>query len=101
MPVEVSYSSLDSDFKMSVVDSCSAARESDVSQIKDVSIYENRTKICTRAIGNGPRHFESWSSDEDDTPSPYYHTNGRIFELLTDLTCIAPGEYLVVLSSNS
>ncbi|GFU26091.1 hypothetical protein TNCV_5105481 [Trichonephila clavipes] len=32
----------------------------------------------TRAFGNGPRNFEPWSSDMDDTcpgtPSPNYHT---------------------------
>ncbi|GFY34134.1 hypothetical protein TNCV_2504371 [Trichonephila clavipes] len=32
----------------------------------------------TRAFGNGPRNFEPWSSDVDDTlagtPSPNYHT---------------------------
>ncbi|GFY35220.1 hypothetical protein TNCV_5045941 [Trichonephila clavipes] len=37
----------------------------------------------TRAFGDGPRNFEPWSSDEDDTragtPSPNYHTNGRTF----------------------
>ncbi|GFX39803.1 hypothetical protein TNCV_2645661 [Trichonephila clavipes] len=39
----------------------------------------------TRAFGDGPRHFEQWSSDEDDTsavaPSPNYHippTGGRL-----------------------
>ncbi|GFV83760.1 DUF4817 domain-containing protein [Trichonephila clavipes] len=37
-----------------------------------------------RAFGDGPRHFEPWSSDKDDTragtPSPNYHTNGSTFE---------------------
>ncbi|GFY19160.1 hypothetical protein TNCV_4225241 [Trichonephila clavipes] len=28
----------------------------------------------TRAFGDGPRNFESWSSDVDGTPSPYYHS---------------------------
>ncbi|GFW01466.1 hypothetical protein TNCV_5031161 [Trichonephila clavipes] len=32
----------------------------------------------TRAFGDGPRNFEPWSSDVDDTlagtPSPNYHT---------------------------
>ncbi|GFT41868.1 hypothetical protein TNCV_1667231 [Trichonephila clavipes] len=32
----------------------------------------------TRAFDDGPRHFEPWSSDVDDTgagtPSPNYHT---------------------------
>ncbi|GFU91825.1 hypothetical protein TNCV_3192121 [Trichonephila clavipes] len=41
-----------------------------------------------------PRNFELWSGDEDDTrggtPSPNYHTNRRMFELSTDLTCITP-----------
>ncbi|GFW53798.1 hypothetical protein TNCV_3938921 [Trichonephila clavipes] len=39
----------------------------------------------TKAFGDGPRHFEPWSSDEDDTlaatPSPNYHTNERTFAL--------------------
>ncbi|GFV13536.1 uncharacterized protein TNCV_67391 [Trichonephila clavipes] len=61
-------------------------------------------KIYTRAFGDGPRHFDP--SDEDDTragTSPDYHTNGRTFELSTDLACIASlhGENLVVLGSNS
>ncbi|GFX39610.1 hypothetical protein TNCV_2103541 [Trichonephila clavipes] len=34
---------------------------------------------CVRAFGDGPRNFEPWSSDEDDTrvgtPSPNYHTS--------------------------
>ncbi|GFW00694.1 hypothetical protein TNCV_2304671, partial [Trichonephila clavipes] len=48
-----------------------------------------------RAFGDGPRHFEPWSSDVDDTrswhPSPNYHTTptGRRFISWTDLTCIA------------
>ncbi|GFT46426.1 hypothetical protein TNCV_1566511 [Trichonephila clavipes] len=37
-----------------------------------------RTVRYTRAFGDGPRHFEPWSSDEDytstGTPSSYYHT---------------------------
>ncbi|GFY09673.1 hypothetical protein TNCV_381671 [Trichonephila clavipes] len=38
--------------------------------------------VCyTRAFGNGPRNFEPWSSDVDDTradtPSPNYHTSPR------------------------
>ncbi|GFX10085.1 hypothetical protein TNCV_4539561 [Trichonephila clavipes] len=36
------------------------------------------TKHYTRAFGDGPRNFEPWSSDVDDTragtPSPNYHT---------------------------
>ncbi|GFY10192.1 hypothetical protein TNCV_2628711 [Trichonephila clavipes] len=61
----------------------------------------------TRAFGDGPSHFEPWSSDEDDssagTPSPNYHTNGTMFEFSTDLTCIASlrGGPLVVQGSNS
>ncbi|GFW60588.1 hypothetical protein TNCV_569341 [Trichonephila clavipes] len=47
----------------------------------------------TRAFRDVSRHFEPWSSDEDDTragtPSPNYHTNGT-FELSTDLTFISP-----------
>ncbi|GFU74558.1 hypothetical protein TNCV_616041 [Trichonephila clavipes] len=35
-------------------------------------------KIYTRAFGDGPRNFEPWSSDVDDTlagtPSPNYRT---------------------------
>ncbi|GFW07283.1 hypothetical protein TNCV_3694751 [Trichonephila clavipes] len=59
-----------------------------------------------RAFGDGPRNFESWLSDVDDTraasPSPNYHTNGRAFQLSTDLTCIAAlhGGSSVVLRSN-
>ncbi|GFW43433.1 hypothetical protein TNCV_4612941 [Trichonephila clavipes] len=61
----------------------------------------------TRAFGDGPRKFEPWSSDVDDTwagsLSPNYHTNGRTFPLSTDLACIAAlhGGSLVVLASNS
>ncbi|GFV77011.1 hypothetical protein TNCV_690811 [Trichonephila clavipes] len=62
----------------------------------------------TKAFGKGPRNFEPWSTDEDDTrtrttsPNPH-HTNGRSFELYTDLTCTAPlhGGSLLVLGSNS
>ncbi|GFV11603.1 hypothetical protein TNCV_975931 [Trichonephila clavipes] len=47
----------------------------------------------TRAFSDRPRHFEPWSIDEDDTwadtTSPLVHTNGRTFEISTDLTCIA------------
>ncbi|GFU65637.1 hypothetical protein TNCV_635601 [Trichonephila clavipes] len=47
----------------------------------------------TRAFGDGPRHFEPRPSDKNDTcvgtPSPNYLTNERMFELSTDLTCIA------------
>ncbi|GFY15766.1 hypothetical protein TNCV_1284111 [Trichonephila clavipes] len=39
-----------------------------------------RRRSYTRALGNGPRNFEPWSSDVDDTcagtPSPNYHTTG-------------------------
>ncbi|GFW73006.1 hypothetical protein TNCV_831271 [Trichonephila clavipes] len=49
--------------------------------------------VYTRAFGNRPRHFEPWSSDEEDTkagtPLPNYHTKGRMFQLSTDLMCIA------------
>ncbi|GFW44780.1 hypothetical protein TNCV_4510941 [Trichonephila clavipes] len=61
----------------------------------------------TRAFGDGPRNLEPWSSDVDDTradtPSLNYHTNGRTFQLSTDLTCIAAlhGGSSVVLGSNS
>ncbi|GFW65368.1 hypothetical protein TNCV_396341 [Trichonephila clavipes] len=43
------------------------------------------------------------TASELEPNSPNYHTNGRTFELLTDLTCIAPlhGGSLVVLGSNS
>ncbi|GFV24521.1 hypothetical protein TNCV_814051 [Trichonephila clavipes] len=54
----------------------------------------SRCSGYTRAFGDGPRNCEPWSSDEDDTGagtlSPNYHTNGRTFELSTDLTYIAP-----------
>ncbi|GFX55705.1 hypothetical protein TNCV_3427761 [Trichonephila clavipes] len=43
----------------------------------------------TRAFGDSPRNFEGWSSDEDGIPSTNYHTNGRTFEVTTDLTCAA------------
>ncbi|GFX47166.1 hypothetical protein TNCV_2747421 [Trichonephila clavipes] len=47
-----------------------------------------------RAFGDGPCNFEPWSSDVEDTlagtPYPKYHTNGRTFKILTDLTCIEP-----------
>ncbi|GFT23430.1 hypothetical protein TNCV_2016871 [Trichonephila clavipes] len=43
---------------------------------------------CSMAFGDGLRNFEPWSSDVDDT-SPNYHTNGRAFQLSTDLTSIA------------
>ncbi|GFY03363.1 hypothetical protein TNCV_1173211 [Trichonephila clavipes] len=45
-------------------------------------------------FGDGHLNFDPWSSDEDAPEiapsSPNYHTNGRTFELSTDLTCIAP-----------
>ncbi|GFW01584.1 hypothetical protein TNCV_4084991 [Trichonephila clavipes] len=34
-------------------------------------------RCYTKAFGDGPRHFEPWSNDVDDTraaPSPDYHT---------------------------
>ncbi|GFT26490.1 hypothetical protein TNCV_3603421 [Trichonephila clavipes] len=75
---------------------------------KQFSECGRRTAVLyTRAFGDGPRHFESWSSDKDDTwagtPSPNYHTNGRTLELRTDLTCIASLHCgsSVVLGSNS
>ncbi|GFY04332.1 hypothetical protein TNCV_4414201 [Trichonephila clavipes] len=62
----------------------------------------------TRAFGDGPRHFEPWSSDGDDTlaGTPLFklphHTNGRTFDLSTDLKRIAAlhGGSLVVLGSS-
>ncbi|GFW77233.1 hypothetical protein TNCV_2726631 [Trichonephila clavipes] len=41
----------------------------------------------------------TWTTPELASPSPNYHTNGRTFQLSTDLTCIAAlhGESLVVL----
>ncbi|GFV63681.1 hypothetical protein TNCV_1962271 [Trichonephila clavipes] len=58
-----------------------------------------------RAFGNGPRDFEPWSSNrtlELAPSSPNYHTNGRVFELSTDLTCISHlhGGSLAVLGTN-
>ncbi|GFY02437.1 hypothetical protein TNCV_3503181 [Trichonephila clavipes] len=51
----------------------------------------------TRAFVNGPRNFETWSSEVNHTwarspppPFPNYHSNGRTFELRTDLSRIAP-----------
>ncbi|GFX44685.1 hypothetical protein TNCV_2427691 [Trichonephila clavipes] len=45
----------------------------------------------TRAFGDGPRNFEPWSRDLDETRagtrSPNYHTSGRTFQLSIDLTC--------------
>ncbi|GFU68396.1 hypothetical protein TNCV_3077841 [Trichonephila clavipes] len=39
---------------------------------------ENQISTYTRALGDEPRHFERWSSDENDTRvgthSPNYHT---------------------------
>ncbi|GFU30488.1 hypothetical protein TNCV_1687451 [Trichonephila clavipes] len=65
-------------------------------------------KVATLgAFGDGPRNFEPWLSDKDDTwlapSSPNYHTNGRTFELSADLTCIAPlhGGSSMVPGSNS
>ncbi|GFX23715.1 hypothetical protein TNCV_3596571 [Trichonephila clavipes] len=61
----------------------------------------------TRAFGDGPRNFEPWLSDVDDTIAgitfPKYHINGRTFELSTDLAFLAAlhGGSLVVLGSNS
>ncbi|GFW43094.1 hypothetical protein TNCV_1474891 [Trichonephila clavipes] len=44
---------------------------------------------CTRAIGDGPRNFEPWASDEDDTtsgtPSPSFHTTPTGRHLSLDL----------------
>ncbi|GFX01108.1 hypothetical protein TNCV_4580741 [Trichonephila clavipes] len=45
-----------------------------------VRVYEDQSLSVnyTRAFGDGPRNFEPWSSDVDDTsagiPSPNYHT---------------------------
>ncbi|GFW52998.1 hypothetical protein TNCV_2822991 [Trichonephila clavipes] len=40
-------------------------------------------KSCTRAFGDGPRNFEPWSSDVDDTwagnPSPNYHNGLKMW----------------------
>ncbi|GFX56226.1 hypothetical protein TNCV_1631551 [Trichonephila clavipes] len=57
----------------------------------------------TRAFGDGQRNFEPWSAPELAPPPPNYHTNGRKFQLSTDLTCIAAlqGGSLEVLGSNS
>ncbi|GFU76612.1 uncharacterized protein TNCV_1272611 [Trichonephila clavipes] len=61
----------------------------------------------TRAFGDRSHNFEPWSSDEDNNgvgiTSPNYDTNGRTFELSTDLRCIAPlhGGSLVVLGVTS
>ncbi|GFX08383.1 hypothetical protein TNCV_3268721 [Trichonephila clavipes] len=59
----------------------------------------------SRAFGDGPRNFEPlWTAPELAPPSPNYHyTNGRAFELSTDLACIAPlhGGSSEVLGSNS
>ncbi|GFT26070.1 BED-type domain-containing protein [Trichonephila clavipes] len=74
------------------------------SKIKQVKVFENN---YTRAFGDGSRNFEPWSNDVDDiragTPFPNYHTNGRTFQLSTDLACIAGlhGGSLVVPGSNS
>ncbi|PRD31438.1 UNVERIFIED_CONTAM: hypothetical protein NCL1_23560 [Trichonephila clavipes] len=42
------------------------------------------TVSYTRAFGDGPRNFESWSSDVDDTSagilSPNYHTTPTAYE---------------------
>ncbi|GFU78020.1 hypothetical protein TNCV_4854981 [Trichonephila clavipes] len=45
----------------------------------------------------------TWTTPELAPPSPNYHTNGKMFQLSTDLTCIAAlhGGSLVVLGSNS
>ncbi|GFV65770.1 uncharacterized protein TNCV_4154061 [Trichonephila clavipes] len=44
----------------------------------DFSLYEKFEGNYTRSFGDGPRNFEPWSSDVDDTlagtPSPNYHT---------------------------
>ncbi|GFX03505.1 hypothetical protein TNCV_4750901 [Trichonephila clavipes] len=55
---------------------------------------------------DGSRNFEPCSSDEDNTlagNSSNYHTNGRTYELSTDLMCFASqqGGSSVVLGSNS
>ncbi|GFV95477.1 hypothetical protein TNCV_4574791 [Trichonephila clavipes] len=42
-----------------------------------------------RACGDGPRNFEPWSSDDDDTRAGT-HLLSTTFELSTDLTGIAP-----------
>ncbi|GFX66930.1 hypothetical protein TNCV_999691 [Trichonephila clavipes] len=43
---------------------------------------ENHGLDYTRAFGDGPRNFEPWSSDVDDTlagtPSPNYHTTQAV-----------------------
>ncbi|GFV01776.1 hypothetical protein TNCV_2258371 [Trichonephila clavipes] len=62
------------------------------------------TSYYTRAFGDGPQFLNhgqvTWTTPELAPPSPNYHTtNGRTFQLSTDLTCIAAlhGGSLVVL----
>ncbi|GFX27091.1 hypothetical protein TNCV_439971 [Trichonephila clavipes] len=59
--------------------------------------------IYTRAFGDESHDFEPWPQVTWTTPELAPHTNGRTFQLSTDLTCIAAlhGGSLVVLGSNS
>ncbi|GFW21664.1 hypothetical protein TNCV_4281791 [Trichonephila clavipes] len=58
-----------------VTDSWSAYHEFESSATEDPL---SRGAVYTRAFGDGPRNFEPWSSDVDDTwagiPVPNYHT---------------------------
>ncbi|GFT66594.1 hypothetical protein TNCV_2737831 [Trichonephila clavipes] len=49
--------------------------QKEVEHLAKVALSNNRN--YTVALGDGPRNFEPWSSDVDDTagiPSPNYHT---------------------------
>ncbi|GFV37186.1 hypothetical protein TNCV_1721081 [Trichonephila clavipes] len=53
---------------------------------KERFFLNEQSNIYSRAFDNGPRDFESWSSDEDDTellPLSWLQqpNNGRMFEL--------------------
>ncbi|GFT70972.1 hypothetical protein TNCV_695011 [Trichonephila clavipes] len=63
---------------------------------------------CEGITGDGPRHFEQWSSDEDNTSagnfSPSFHTTPMGGRLGLDILMHRPplhGGYSAVLDSNS
>ncbi|GFW36104.1 hypothetical protein TNCV_4929671 [Trichonephila clavipes] len=57
-----------------------------------VDLIDEGSARFTRAFGDGPRNFEPWSSDDDDTSAgtPPHHTNGRSFESRYIQCALAP-----------
>ncbi|GFW91910.1 hypothetical protein TNCV_4080701 [Trichonephila clavipes] len=58
------------------------------------SVFKTRSKLAIRGLLATDHvilnHGQvTWTTPELAPPSPIYHTNGRTFQLSTDLTCIA------------